>query len=265
MTITGQLRKHVNETVIQALEQQMVPWRSDHGFPKNILSRRRYGGVEAILLMVAGQRRGFTSCFWGARQEWEALDGRIKEGPGTQIVASTVWNLDQIDGNFPISRNERPTVDYALVERIIANTRADIRFTDERVAEYYYPQDDKDGDFILMCRKEHFLRGPGGAPSFYHALFHELAHMSEVGLDWYGPHDVREWRAELASDFLSTELMIPNYPYQCRRNLHKYLNTWIDRMRHDSRAIFKVARAAAKAVDYILAFTMTVEPRHQAA
>jgi len=70
---TKKLREQVNETIIQALGQQMVPWRSDHGFPKNVLSRRRYGGIEPILLMLAGQRRGFTSCWWGTRQEWDTL------------------------------------------------------------------------------------------------------------------------------------------------------------------------------------------------
>jgi antirestriction protein ArdC len=64
MTNARQLRQRVNEAIIQALERGGVPWRSDHGFPRNVLSRRRYGGVEAVLLMRAGQRQGFTSCFW---------------------------------------------------------------------------------------------------------------------------------------------------------------------------------------------------------
>jgi len=33
-----------------------------------------------------------------------------------------VYNLCQISGDFPVSRNERPTFDYALVERVITNT-----------------------------------------------------------------------------------------------------------------------------------------------
>jgi len=58
-----QLREQVNDAIIQALEQQMVPWRSDHGFTNNILSRRRLGGIEAVLLMLAGQRQKLTSCW----------------------------------------------------------------------------------------------------------------------------------------------------------------------------------------------------------
>jgi antirestriction protein ArdC len=172
MTTTGELRQQVNEAIIQALGQGGVPWRSDHGFPKNVLSRRRYGGVEAVLLMLASQRQGFTSCFWGNRQEWEDLGGEVEDGPGTEIVVRshfgslrplTVYSLSQVSGDFPVSRSERPAADYALVERVIANTRADFRFTDEWVAEYHYPgtDPDGDGDYIRMCGREHFERADG--------------------------------------------------------------------------------------------------------
>jgi len=133
MSNTRQHREQVNEAIIEALESQMVLGRSDHGFPRNILSRRRYEGIEAVLLLLACQRRGFTSCWWGTRAEWDALDGTIREGTGTEIVGgrrnlfeslhpSIVYNLCQISGDFPVSRNERPTFDYALVERVITNT-----------------------------------------------------------------------------------------------------------------------------------------------
>jgi len=271
---TTQLQEQVNETIIKSLEQGGVPWRSDHGFPRNILSRRRFGGIEAILLMLAGQRQRFTSCWWGTRQEWDTLGGKVKDGQGTEIVVgngqcfktATVWNLNQIDGDFPVSRRISPRVDYALVERVIAGTKADIRFTDEKIAEYHFPGTDPngDGDYVRICRREHFERGPGGWPSFYHTLSHELSHFSEVRLDWHGPQDVQELRAEMASDFFTTEFLIPNYPYQCRRNLHHYLAVWTNEMRREPSMIFKVARDAAQAVDFILGFTFKVEPRHRA-
>jgi antirestriction protein ArdC len=267
-----QIREQVNETIIQALEQGKVPWRSDHGFPRDILNRGRVSGLNAILLMLAADRHNFTSSYWGTQAEWDTLDGRVKGGSGTLIVLGglvealrswTVYNLSQIDGDFPISRNDHPTVDYGLVDRIIANVGADIRFTDERVAEYHYPQTNKDGDFIKMCRKEHFLRGQGGIGAYYHSVFHELAHHSEPRLNWYGPEDVRELRAEIGSDFLTTELNIPDYSYPCRKNIHKFLGAWIKRMRRDPKMIFQVARDATEAVDFVLSFTAKVEPRHE--
>jgi antirestriction protein ArdC len=278
MTTTRQLRHQVNEAVIQALEQGVVPWRSDHGFPRNAFSRRRYGGIEAVSLMLACQRQGFTSGFWATRDEWEALGGKVEGGPGTQVVVRTgrlfeslrpltVYNLCQVAGDFPVSRKERPAVDYALADRIVAGTRADIRFTDKRVAEYHFPgtDPDGDGDYIKLCRKEQFERGLGGVNGFYLALFHELAHWTEPGarVGFWGTTAVNELRAEMASDFLTTELAIPGCPYACRSNVHKYRDAWVKEMRCSPRTIFKVAASAAQAVDYVLGFTAGVEPRHR--
>jgi antirestriction protein ArdC len=276
MTTTSQLRQQVNDTIIQALERGGVPWRSDHGFPKNVLSRRRYGGVEAICLMTTG----CPSPYWGTRSEWEALGGKVLPGsPGTLIAVPrrrlfgsslrpcTVSNLCQVSGDFPVSRNDRRTVDYALVDRVIANTGADIRFTDERVAEYHFPgaDPDGDGDYIKMCRKEHFGRGPGGGPSFYHVVFHELAHWTEPGArcGFWGTPEVKELRAELASAFLTTELAVPGCPDSCRLIVHKHLDAWVNEMRRNPGTIFTVAASAARAADYVLNFTARVEPRHQ--
>jgi len=94
---------------------------------------------------------------------------------------------------------------------------------------------------------------------------HECAHWTETRLGWYGPQDVRELRAEIAAGFLTTELAIPDYPYHCRRNIHKHLDRWITRMKREPKMIFEVARDAAAAAEFILAFSGGVEPRHQAA
>jgi antirestriction protein ArdC len=261
-----QLIEQVNETIITALEQGKIPWRSDHGFPRDILSRRRFFGLNAILLMTTADRHEFTSSFWGTASEWDTLDGKVKEGPATQIVLvetmrpCQVWNLDQISGDFPISRRLLPTVDYAGVDRIIANTKADIRFTDEIVAEYYYPPK----DYIKMCRKEHFAKGQAGIGAYYRSLLHEIGHWTEVRLNWYSDNsEERELRAEITSDFLAAELGIPNYPYEWRKNTHDHLDIWVKKMRKNPKWIADVAAAATNAVDFILGFTSRVEPRHQ--
>jgi antirestriction protein ArdC len=269
MATTQQLQELVSETVIQVLKEEKVPWRSDHGFPRNILSRRRFGGLNSLLLMTAADRHGFPSCFWGTQPEWHLLGGKVTEGPGTQTVLHqpvpgenlrpcTAFNLQQIDGDFPISRSEYPMVDYATVDRTIASTRADIRFTHEAVAECHWK-----GDFIKLCHKEHFERSVGGIGAYYHAAFHELSHWSEPRLKWFGTQVVEELRAEMVADFLTTELRIPNYPYLYRRNHQTYLGAWIEEMQRSPEMIFRVAEAAARAADFVLSFSGEVEPRHQ--
>jgi hypothetical protein len=53
MTTTNQLRQQVNDRIITALHTGTVPWRSDYGFTRNILSRRRFDGLSGLLLMIA--------------------------------------------------------------------------------------------------------------------------------------------------------------------------------------------------------------------
>jgi antirestriction protein ArdC len=160
-------------------------------------------------------------------------------------------------------------VDYRYVEKIIANSRAAIRYTDEPVAEYHFPgtDPDGDGDYILMCRMEHFVRGPGGLNAYYHTVFHELGHWTEPGarVGFWGEPEVNELRAEMAADFMMTELGIPSSPYGTRKHHHNHIEAWTQRMREKPRMIFKVAHSAALAVDFVLGRTFPVEPRHRLA
>src|SRR5689334_8830770 len=98
------------------------------------MSRRRYGGIEAVLLVLACHRRGVTR-LGGTRFGWEGLGGTIKESictaivgdRGRQLALSGAWN--PMDGGFSVSRNERRKVDCVLVDRIISSLWADIRLT----------------------------------------------------------------------------------------------------------------------------------------
>src|SRR6516165_6135769 len=98
-----QIRRQVNQTIIDALRSKTVPWRSEHGFPRNIWSRKRFGGLNAILLLIAERRRKFSSSLWGTRAQWEAVGGTIEDQAGTEIVLPkgyTVYNQSQANGNF---------------------------------------------------------------------------------------------------------------------------------------------------------------------
>jgi antirestriction protein ArdC len=277
MKTSRQLREQVNETIITALRTGKIPWHSAYGFPRNILSRRRFDGLSGLLLMVVGERHGFSSCFWGTRREWETLGGEIMERPGTQVVVPawfsslrpcTVYNLCQIVGEFPVSRSRPRTVDYRSVEKVIGNTRAVICYTVERIAEYIYPGRGEGGrgDYINMVRMEHFVRSGAGINAYYHCIFHELVgHWTEPGarVGWWGDDAAAELRAEMASDFMATELGIPSFPYENRKHHHDHIDVWVRRLIQDPKLVFKVARSAALAVDYVLRFTSPVKPRHR--
>jgi hypothetical protein len=117
MTTARQLRERVNEAVIQALEQQLVPWPSDQGFSENRFQsqtlRRHRGGLAHAGLPAPG-----AHVLLLAKDEWEALGGKVEGGPGTLVIVRsgglfeslrrlTVYDLCQVAGDFPASRNER--------------------------------------------------------------------------------------------------------------------------------------------------------------
>jgi antirestriction protein ArdC len=193
------------------------------------------------------------------------LGGSIKEHLRTDIVLAkpdTVYNLSQVDGNFPILQS--PMLGYAAADRVIASTGADIHFTHDRIAEYHYFgwDADGDGDYIKVCHREHFERGPGGVPGYYHTVFPELAHWTELRCRWWTSRDaIRELRAEMAAGFLSTELELPACPYHAHRHFHSHIYPRAREMTRDPPMIFKVAVAAIQAVDYILSLSGMVEGR----
>ena len=139
--------REVNETVIRSLLGNNIPWRSDYGFPTNIISRRKYDGVNAILLMDSVRRHKFNSQYWGTINEWEGLGGKVMPRPsnvdiddwGTYIIVCLgsavrkmqVFNLSQVDDNFPSSRDEKRVYSTDAIDKFVANTKVEIREVDE--------------------------------------------------------------------------------------------------------------------------------------
>jgi antirestriction protein ArdC len=277
-----ELLRDLNESVLKALNDKRVPWHSAYGFPRNIRSQRRYNGYNGLLLMTAADNAGFKNRFWGTKNEWLDLGGTLPasakpteiamyryswHGIGGALVRREVYNLDQVVGGFKASRAPLPPVNCRDAEQVIKKTRADIRYPDERIAEYVYPERAVGGrgDFINMVRMEHFVRGEAGINAYYHCIFHELTgHWTEPGarVGWWGDEPDAELRSEIASDFMLTELLIPSFPFHTRQHHQNHVDVWTDRIRKDPTILYTVAESAEKAVDFVLAYSDKNEKRH---
>lgn len=295
------IRQRVTNEIIEALQRGVAPWHkpwaagANTGFPANFVSKRRYSGVNPLLLQLAALEWGFESKWWGTYQQWASLGAQVKKRPGdvpagqwgTKIVffkaitkaaqrdngeqeprtfpllrEYTVFNCDQVDGveQFKV---RAPTAelppDFEPAERVIAATGADIRHVAGEKALYYYPP----GDYIEVPPKFNFIIGKGGLGGYYDTMFHELCHWTEPRLGWVGEYALNELRAEMGAAFLSAEISIPSYGPS---NHHAaYLDSWIQAMREDHRVIFGIASAASKAADCILAFSRAAQPEEEEA
>ena len=89
-------------------------------------------------------------------------------------------------------------------------------------------------------------------------MLHELAHWSEVRLNWSAKYEMNELVAEIAASFISADLGIPQG--EGMENHAAYVKSWLDAMKGDSTYIFRASTQASKVADFILSFTR--KPEH---
>jgi antirestriction protein ArdC len=273
------------------------PWASDPaaGFPCNVVSKKKYRGINPLLLQIAAMRHGLKSKTWGTFNQWKEMGGSVRKRPdnvppgewGTGIIfykslqiteenddgekeAKTIYmlktyvvfNVDQVEGehldHLRVGHsviNTNPIETYEEADKVIAATGADIRYGGN--AAFYH----RGQDFIQVPLREQFT-----APEYYETVLHELCHWSEPRLDWNRKEEgyaMGELVAEMGSCFLATELGIPNADQL--PNHASYLQSWLKAMQNDHRFIFQASSQASKAADYILSFSRVLEPEEVAA
>jgi antirestriction protein ArdC len=191
--------------------------------------------------------------------------GKEEEEEYPILRTFTVFNADQVVGPNSAAYQVREDWDAATArpvflpaEKLIQATGAEIRHGGDR-AFYRRPvpagswPHHSGGDFITVPYDSTFVT----RENYYETLFHELAHWSEVRLNWVGTYEMGELIAEIASSFLANELRVP----QSEKMEHHaaYVKSWLETMRGDHTFIFRAATQASKVADYLLSFAANVE------
>jgi antirestriction protein ArdC len=289
MATQDNIRERVTNEILRALEKGVIPWQkpwnraTNVGLPTNVASKRRYSGVNPLLLDLTALERGFQSKWWGTFNQWKSLGGCVKKRPadvpqgqwGTKIIfyksitrveqdangnekettfpmlrEFVVFNAEQVEGveGFGVEVSTVQAVpDFEPAEEVIRATGADIRHVAGDKACYHRPP----SDCITMPLKGQFAQG---LASYYATAFHELAHWTESRLNWTGAYALGELRAEMAAAFLGAEIDLPNGE-NLSSNHAAYLSHWIGAMKEDHKIIFRIASAASSAADFILSFS----------
>ena len=298
MSSQNEIREKITKTIIDALSKGGLPpwrqpWRSDQnaGFFENVVSKRRYRGINPLLLQIASIRHGFQSKWWGTFKQWQELGGQVMRRPnnvppgewGTSIIfykplqiteededgekkqktiymmrSYTVFNIDQVEGeclNHLRVGNSIPNDTDCITTYENADKVIQATGADIRYGgnQAFY---NRLGNYIQVP-----LRGQFCASEYYETVLHELMHWSEKRLDWNradGGYAMGELIAEMGSCFLATELSIPiaeNLP-----NHASYLQNWLKAMKNDHKFIFQASTQASKAADFILSFSRAEQP-----
>ncbi|WP_031498067.1 ArdC family protein [Bryobacter aggregatus] len=284
-------RKEVTDRIIEMLEHGTAPWQKpwEPGslqLPFNPTTDKGYRGGNAIHLMAVGTSKGFDDPRWLTYKQAAANGWQVRAGEkGTQIEfwqfsedarktqstdknpkfeastneyqaplrkVFTVFNASQIDGMEPYLPKTRS--DWEIAESgdsILKNSGARISHDQNDRAFYSRSQDRIHLPPVLSFRT---------AADYYGTALHELAHWSghpdrlnrPTLNESYNFGDLNyakeELRAELTSVFLAAERGIPHNPEQHAA----YVQSWIKALSDDKNEIFRAAKDAHRAADYIL-------------
>ena len=302
----SEIRTEITHRIAEALKSGQAPWRKpwtndpNSGFPTNLISKKKYRGINPLLLEIAAMGNHFVSRWWATYKQWQEAGGQVRRGSkGTRIVfyrtverpevdpetgekadrikrffllrTYVVFNLDQVDGDKldrfrPIKGDQKvdiASVDWARADNAIAATNADIHYGGNQA---YYARP-------IGGTWPHHLGGDyivvpcrqqyEDVRDFYESQFHELIHWTQCRLGWYGPYSVGELIAEIGAAFISCHLCLPQS--ENLENHQAYLACWLTGMQYDPEFIFRAASQASKAADYVLSFSRPLEAAPEAA
>jgi antirestriction protein ArdC len=285
-------RREATDAIIRMLEEGVAPWQKPWqagaiATPFNPTTEKPYRGGNAVYLMAVAARHGYDDPRWMSYKQAQQRGWQVRRGEiGTQIEywefpsASreqeqrgsqpdsdqgdktapqmihriyTVFNAKQIDGIPSYTPKQRQEFEIVrAAESILKNSGARILHNQNDRAFY-----NRAADSIHLPPKAAF----SSAPDYYGTALHELAHWTghpsrlnrQTLNESYRFGDLNyaqeELRAELASLFLAAERGIPHHP----ASHAAYVGSWLHALRNDKNEIFRAAKDAHRATDFLLA------------
>jgi antirestriction protein ArdC len=275
-------RDVIAQTFIDALSQGIVPWRKPwrggNMTPRNPVTGTIYKGGNALYLGLVQSIRGFATGEWFTYNNAKASGGHVIAGEHGYNIFFVQWmkkenKVTGKDSVFPMTKvftvfnrqqceglPEREPTDSAIVEPI-ASAEAIVKgFTGPQVVHggdraCYVPLQDR----IEMPPMGSFINGE----SYYHTLFHELAHSTGHDSRLKRPlsqmveaYSREELIAEITASFLSAEA---GTLAAVQENSLAYVQGWAKRLGSEPRLIIEAANAAQKAADCILGVSAAPE------
>lgn len=284
----------ITASIIEAIEagcdRFQMPWHTFGVVPSNANNKRRYRGINVLVLWAAASQHGYRTQLWATYQQWRELGAQVRHGekstavvfwkfygedgegesaePEGNSAASSrkrcfartynVFNADQVDGfNLP----DLPVLPEAQrIEQAEAFFhQTGIRIVETGTRAFYDPTSDEIHipPFSLFKKADYF----------YSTMAHEVVHATgsvnrcnrrlanRFGSELYA---AEELIAELGSAFLSAELQLETEP---KSDNAPYVQNWLTILKNDHRAIFTAASKAQEAVNWLL----SRQPHEQAA
>ncbi|MDP2852349.1 MAG: zincin-like metallopeptidase domain-containing protein [Gallionella sp.] len=279
----------VTAKIITSLEDGVIPWAKPwdavkYGVFRNAVTNRPYRGLNTMLLNLTAMMQGYVDPRWLTFRNAETLGGNVKKGEkGVTVIfwkflpkrgqvdddglipepeddngqerkvipfarAYTVFNVEQCEGLDLPALEPAEAVDKEtneLAEAILALPV--IKYFGGRA--FYSPS----ADVITLPPRSAFENLDLFYGTAFHEIVHHSGHPSRLNRTFgkrFGDRDYafEELVAEIGAAFLGAHATIP---FEEMRH-PEYINSWLEILKGDSKAIFTAAAKAQSAADFVL-------------
>jgi antirestriction protein ArdC len=272
----------ITESILKQLEQGVAPWRKpwSTSVPRNLISKKPYRGLNVFLLAT----QGYGSPYWVTFNQAKQLGAHVRQGEKSSLVSFwkfneyarenpetgetenktsvllryyRVFNIEQCEGLKALHGDDRKPVNPIEECESIANQMPNSPRIEQHSQAFYRSSAD-----IVGMPSRNCFESP---EAYYSTLFHELTHSAghtsrlkrfeenstdhQFGSESYSKEELI---AEMGSAMLAG---IAGISHATLSNSASYLQSWINRLKSDSRLIISAASHAQKAADYILGKT----------
>lgn len=275
------------------------PWTQvlgGQGVPTNATTQRPYRGFNVLMLWAVGYDAGYQHQLWATYKQWQSVGGQVRKGEtGTHLVkwgvtfrcdlsghkphkgprhcpngehvnerhmwasTFTVFNIAQQDGyDLPEVELPETTVErLAHIEEMVQALGADIREQPSNRAFY-----DPRSDYIVVPDLAQFETQQGYYGTLLHELTHWTSHKSRLdrttgAMFGDGAYASEELVAELGATYLASHFGVELEPHIQHV---RYLGSWLKALKDDPMALYRAARDASAAAEYLLGNAQGTQP-----
>ena len=285
-TVTAQIVAALEKGTV-AGKKWRRPWHTtgtDPFGPLNVVSRKPYRGINTLCLWAAAQANGWTCGEWATFQQWKQKDAHVRRGAKATLVVFWKFGRSAAD-----TEDDAESEEENQGEERLLFTKGYHVFNAAQVEGYAIPEPLPVPALVIDDRfksTHKFFRAIGAKVShggnrasysptldairlphyadfespehYYSTSAHEHCHWTgadsrlarnlehRFGSDKYA---MEELVAELGAAFLCAHLGLESQP---REDHAIYLQSWLTRLKSDSRAIFVAAGKAQRAADFLI-------------
>jgi antirestriction protein ArdC len=163
-----QITNAIIAAIKEGAQKYEMPWHS-LSTPMNAINRKRYRGVNVLMLWAGAQKRSYSSQEWATYRQWQEAGAQVRKGEHSTTVvfwkffdqseerqdetettaqsarcfarSYSVFNAEQVDGYTPAPREElSPAERIEYADRFFASLPAVVKHGGDHAL--YSPSDD---------------------------------------------------------------------------------------------------------------------------